>query len=180
MDTATLVLAYAAAAAVAAVVTVAFSAPIERVLFRLLPEEVAPAWNQFVKFALFVASFAGGLPAPISGFVDRAAPPIEPAEGEGLMIVMNSVGGALMAAAWVLLAFFAVTLTALTAGRVYASYRKRRELAARALAQREEERKLEKARQDRSEGAPLKRQEPAEPRPVKPQEKPAPQPPRPR
>lgn len=165
MNTPALLLAYAAAAAVALIVTAAFSAPMERVLFRLLPEELAPAWNQFVKFALFVASFAGGLPLPRAGFIDRAAPPAPPMEGEGLMLVMGSVGGALMSAAWALLAFFAITLTALTAARVYAALRERRE--------------LEKEKPDRAEprGEPLKRREPAEPRPVK-QDKPAPHAPR--
>lgn len=180
MDISTLLMAYAAAALVALVVTAAFANPIEEVLFRLLPEEVSKGWQQFVKFALFVAAFAGGMPVAMNaGFIDRGAPAVAlpPQPGEGLMIVMRSVSGALMAASWVLLVFFAVTLSALTATRIYASYRRRREYEAKELEAREEERKAAKARQDRSEGGePLKRIEPAEPRPVKPQDKPAPQP----
>jgi hypothetical protein len=172
-------MAYCAAATVAVVVTTAFSNSIDQVLSRLLSEEVAPAWSKFVKFALLAASFVGGMPAPLTaGFIDRNGPAVtSPVEGESLMIVMKSVAGALMSASWILLVFFGVTLTALSAGRAYAALRKRREAEAKELADRAEERKLEKTRQDRSEshGEPIKRREASEPRPVK-QDKPASQP----
>jgi predicted lipid-binding transport protein (Tim44 family) len=172
MDIPTLVMAYGAAALVALTVTAAFSTPIEEVLFRLLPEEVAPAWQQFVKFALFVATFVGGMPAPLAGaIIDRnapAAPP--PAAGESFMVVMSSLSGALMSGTRLLLVFFAITLAALGALRIYTMMRKRRELEANRIAEREEERKQDKALQDS--GQPLKRREPSEARPVK-QERPA-------
>jgi hypothetical protein len=170
MDILTLVMAYGAAALVALTVTAAFSTPIEEVLFRLLPEVVAPAWQQFVKFSLFVVTFVGGMPSPLTGaLIDRNAPASPPAlPGESFMTVMRSLSGALMAAAWMLLVFFAVTLAALTALRVYTMMRRRRELEANRLAEREAERKREKE----PGGEPLKRREPSEPRPVK-QDRPA-------
>jgi hypothetical protein len=172
MDTGSLVLAYAAVLSVAAVVTVAFAPAINRVLDHLVPAEIAPAWSQFVKFALFVAAFAGGMPAPAPGaFVDRNGPIVTPpVEGEGLMLVMRSIGGALAAASWLLLVFFAVTLTASMAGRVWLGIRQRREAEARALESREQERLEAKAKQEGAEAsadAPLRRQEPAEARPVR-------------
>jgi len=141
MDIATLVMAYGAAAFVAVTVTAAFSTPIEEVLFRLLPTEVAPAWQQFVKFALFVVSFGGGM--PLMG--DRGAPAAPALPGENFMIVMGSLNGALMAAAWVLLVFFALTLAALAAFRVHTLIRRRRQEEANRIADREEQRKREKA-----------------------------------
>lgn len=163
MDIGTLVMAYGAAAMVALTVTAAFSSPIEEVLFRLLPGEVAPAWQQFVKFALFVVAFGGGMPAPLTGaIIDRNAPEAAPIPGEGFMIVMSSLSGALMAAAWVLLVFFAVTLAALTALRLYSIMRKRREAEASRVAEREKERQEAGA-----DGEPRKRREPSESRPVK-------------
>ncbi|UPT73543.1 MAG: hypothetical protein M0D55_17010 [Elusimicrobiota bacterium] len=79
MDTGSLVWSYAAALTVAAVVTAAFSRAIDRVLYKLIPEEVAPSWTQFVKFALFVASFAGGMPTgPGGAFIDRNGPLVTP------------------------------------------------------------------------------------------------------
>ena len=181
MDIPTLAMAYGAAAMVALIVTAAFAAPIEEVLFRLLPEGVAPAWQQFIKFALFVATFAGGMPAPLTGaIIDRNAPAVQtPVPGESFMIVMSSLSGALMAAAWVLLVFFAVTLSALTAMRVYTAMRKRRELETERVAEREAERKKELGRREVPTGdSPLKRQEPAESRPVKQQQEKTGQPPR--
>jgi hypothetical protein len=153
MDVPTLMLAYGAAVMVALTVTAAFAAPIEEALFRLLPKEVAPAWQQLVKFALFVVTFGGGMPAPLTGaIIDRSAPVAAPVPGESFMIVMSSFSGALMAAAWVLLVFFAVTLVALTGLRFYTVMRRRRER-----------------------GEPLKRREPSDSRPVK-QDRPASQP----
>jgi hypothetical protein len=147
MDIPTLVMAYGAAAMVALTVTAAFSAPIEEVLFRLLPSEVAPAWQQFVKFGLFVITFGGGMP-----IIARGAPPATPVPGENFMIVMSSLSGGLMAAAWALLLFFAITLAALAGLRFYTMMRRRRE--AEESAKRDKERKEE----------PSKRREPTESR----------------
>ncbi|MBI2387000.1 MAG: hypothetical protein HYV14_13490 [Elusimicrobia bacterium] len=170
MDIQPLLLAYTAAALVALGVTAAFSASIEQTLIRLLPEGVAIHWAKFIKFGVFAVSFTGGLPAPLGGgFIDRNAPPgPPPGVAEGLMIVMNSASGALMAAAWVLLAFFGTTLMALIAGRAYQALRKYREEQAAEVSRREADRKEDKARQ---ESQPVKRKEPAEARPVV-QEKP--------
>ena len=182
MDMSTVVMAYAAALIVAFVVTVAFTPPIQQMLTRLLPPETASPWSMFVRFALFATSFVGGKPAQTTAAViDRTAPAASattPLAGDNFMIVMGSLSGALMAAAWFLLAFFAGTLAAVAAIRIYAVVSQRRALAAKDLSEHEEERKAEKTRQDRSEshGEPIKRQEAAEPRPVK-QEKPAPRPP---
>lgn len=151
MDIQTLTLAYTAAAVVALAVTAGFSASIEQTLFRLLPEEAGVHWARYVKFALAAAAFAGGLPTrPMPVFIDRNAPPAPPPPlSDGLMLVMSSASGALMAASWVLLIFFAVTLVSLTAGRVYAAVRGRKEKELRALAEREEELKREKASRER-------------------------------
>lgn len=165
MEIHSLMLAYTAAGVVAIGVVAAFSTSIEMTLFRLLPDEAGPHWARFVKFAVGVSAFAGGLPTrPIPTFVDRNAPPPPPGVADGLMMVMSSASGALMAAAWVLLIFFAVTLISLTAGRAYQAVRQMKEKEKREVAERSE---------------PLKRMEPAEARPVPTQEKPAvPSPPR--
>lgn len=171
MDTTSLLLAYAAAAAVGAVVTAAFSPSINIVLTKLIPGDLVPAWNQFTRFALFVASFAGGIPNPNPGrFIDRNAPAVAPpVEGEGLMMVMRAIGGALMAASWTLLIFFGVTLAAYGAGRVWTAIKQRRDEDAKEVERREQERREAKAKQDASSSERIearKRLEPAEPRPV--------------
>lgn len=163
MELQSLMLAYTASAVVAVGVVAGFSAPIGMTLFKLLPEEAAPHWARFIKFAVAVAAFAGGLPTrPIPTFVDRDAPPAPPPGVEdGLMMVMSSASGALMAASWVLMVFFAVTLISLTAGRAYQAVRQMKE------------------KEKREAGEPHKRMEPSESRPVQAAEKPAiPAPPR--
>lgn len=188
MDTSTLVTAYAAAASVGVIATAAFSPSINRAVDKLIPEEMAPAWSLFMKFSLFVAAFTGGMPGAEPGrFIDRNAPLVTaPVEGENLMLVMRSIGGALTASAWILLAFFAVTLLAAFSIRIWAMIKQRREDDATEGARVKAEQAEAKAKQDASESPrsetikrmepastePVKRQEPAGTRPVK-TEKPA-------
>ncbi len=170
MDTGSLVYAYAAAATVAVLVTAAFSPAINRVLDNLIPEEVSPAWAQFIKFALFVSAFVGGMPNANPGrFIDRNGPAVTPpVEGEALMMVMRTIGGALMAASRMLLVFFGTTLAAYAAIRFWAAVKQRREAEATEVERREKEHLEAKARQDASPSPePRKRQEPAEARPVR-------------
>lgn len=150
METSSLVLSYSAAAIVAGVVTLAFSSAINRVLEKLIPKEVAPAWSQFVKFGLFVSAFAGGMPVTAPGrFIERNGPAVViPVEGTELMMVMKSVAGALVAASWTLLIFFGVTLGAYGAGRLWAAVKERRVTEAKELEIREAKAKEDKARQD--------------------------------
>ncbi|PIR17503.1 MAG: hypothetical protein COV48_08605 [Elusimicrobia bacterium CG11_big_fil_rev_8_21_14_0_20_64_6] len=150
MDTASLVYSYAAAALVAGAITAAFSPAINRVLNKLIPEEVAPAWSQFIKFALFVSSFVGGMPNTTPGrFIDRNGPAVPlPVEGAELLMVMKSVGGALTAASWTLFLFFGVTLSAYGVRRLLAVLKERRAAEAKAIEHREAKQQEDKARQD--------------------------------
>lgn len=128
MEIQVLILAYTASALVAMGVTAAFAPSLESMLFRVLPGEVSEHWARFVKFAVFVAAFAGGAPSRVSGLIDRTLPNgPPPGAAEGLMIVMSSAIGALMAAAWMLLLFFAVASAALLSGRAYGAMRARGE-----------------------------------------------------
>ena len=176
MDTSSLVYSYAAAALVAGVVTLAFSPAINRVLNKLIPVEVAPAWSQFIKFALFVSSFVGGMPITAPGrFIDRNGPAVTlPIEGEEILMVMKSVSGALTAASWTLLIFFGVTLGAYGAGRFWAVLKERREAEAKALEHRETEQRADKAKQDAGAGkhdeAPKRDEQPKPAEPPKPRE----------
>jgi hypothetical protein len=166
MDTSSLVFSYAAAAFVAGAVTLAFSATINRVLKKLIPDEVASAWSQFIKFALFVSSFVGGMPVAAPGhFIDRNSPAVTlPIEGAELLMVMKSVSGALTAASWTLLLFFGVTLSAYGAKRLMAVLKERREAEAKAIERREAQQHEDKAKQD----AAAEKQHAEEPKPTEP------------
>jgi hypothetical protein len=149
MDTTALLLAYTAAALVALGVTASFSKAIDRMVERILPEAVASHWNRVVKFAMFVAAFAGG--APASNYVDRTpgAPP--PATADGVMVVMGSAVGALMTSVWALLLIFGLALAALGGEKLWAIVMRMREA---------------EAKRPQPPDEPVRRQEPAETRPV--------------
>jgi len=165
MDITYLILAYVAMALVALAVTAAFSSSIDRMLYRLLPEEIAPHWARFIKFAVFVVSCGGGMPLRMPGaFVDRDNTQVWNA-GDGIMLIMGSASGALMSAAWILMVFFGATLAATIAIRALAVHRQAQEKEARESAQRLEEYKAENERSE-PRAEPLRRMEPAEPRPV--------------
>ncbi|MDP3543465.1 MAG: hypothetical protein Q8T11_13430 [Elusimicrobiota bacterium] len=176
MDTSSLVYSYAAAALVAGVVTLAFSPAINRVLLKLIPDEIAPAWSQFIKFALFVSSFVGGMPNAAPGrFIDRNGPAVTlPVEGAELLMVMKSVSGALTAASWTLLIFFGATLGAYGAMRFWAVLKDRRDTEAKALERRAAKQREDKAIQDAGAGkldeAPKRIEEQKSPEPPKPRE----------
>lgn len=129
MELPIIILAYAASAVVAVLTTAVFAKPIDRVLSRLITGDVASAWALFVKFALFAATFTGGMPANDQGKFVGFTPPvvIPPVPGEGTMFVMKSIGASLMSASWFLLVFFGVTLTAGAAARAYGALREKRE-----------------------------------------------------
>ncbi len=133
MELPIIVAAYAASAVVALLATLLFSESIDRVLKTLIHEEILTAWTLFVKFGLFVMTFTGGMPSSDVGkFVGFPTPAvIPPVVGDGTLFVMKSVGGSLLSAAWYLLVFFGVTLTAGSAARLIMALREKREKEAR-------------------------------------------------
>ena len=133
MELPIIVLAYVAAAVVASLTTAGFSRAIDRVLVRLIPVEIVSSWTLFIKFALFVVTFTGGMPpSDVGKFVGFQTPAVvPPVPGDGTMFVMRSVGAALLSASWFLVVFFGVTLTAGAGARLITAVREKREKDAR-------------------------------------------------
>ncbi|MBI3564001.1 MAG: hypothetical protein HY079_02255 [Elusimicrobia bacterium] len=124
METAILCAAFAAALAVAGTATAAFSESFDSVLARLIPAGMAPAWSRFVKFGLFTASFVGGLRLQdLTAFAQRTAGGAGLGAADGLVETYRATAGALVAAAWTLLAFFVGTLVLHAAARAFESAR---------------------------------------------------------
>lgn len=125
MDTAILAFSFAAAVVLAASVVFFFSRPIDEALVRVVPPEMNSAWRQYVKFAVFVVTFGGGMRvSELSSFVaarGTGSPPLT--GGQGLMEVLKSVSGSLSAAAIGLLAFFVAALSIDASRRLYQSRR---------------------------------------------------------
>lgn len=127
MDIATLIVAFLAALAVSGCVVLAFSSAINGVILRLISGEVAAAWARFVKFALFVASFAGGLRLheleTLSGLTSFSNGQSQINMGECLLEMYKTIAGGLIAASWALLAFFGTTLCVYAAMRLQGTSR---------------------------------------------------------
>lgn len=120
MNLSMLILVFLAAVAVAGCVTRIFAEPMDWALMRLINHEMAAAWSRFAKFAVFVASFTGGLRLnelqSLTTFGSGQAPVNW---SQGLLEVYKTISGGLTAASYTLLIFFGATLIAYAATQVY-------------------------------------------------------------
>lgn len=124
MDIAMLILTFLAALAVAGGVVLAFSNPIDAVLSRLVPTELADAWSRCAKFAIFVASFTGGLRlGELTRLVAASAADAPVRAPQAFMEVIKTVSGGLGSASMAVLAFFGGALLVYAGCRVYESFR---------------------------------------------------------
>ena len=112
---------FAAAIAIAGSVVVLFSKSIDEALSRVIPAEMASAWRQYVKFALFTVTFAGGMRLKALAEFVALRTPIGPplTAGQGLLEVFKSIAGSLVAASATLLAVFIVTLAIDASMRIF-------------------------------------------------------------
>jgi hypothetical protein len=110
-----LIITFLIAAATSTIVACLFSKPVKKVLSRLVSEELAPIWQRYILFAIYVVGISGGV--RIWDFEKYITP-----DKEGKLIILNSdrwvleiykaVSGALGGVAWMLLVFFLFTLVA--------------------------------------------------------------------
>lgn len=114
-----LTLIFLAALAVAACVVMAFSPAIERMLGRLMPEEMSLAWAKYAKFGLFVAALMGGLRFRDMETIINLGREGELEASRSLLEIFKAVAGTLAGGAWTLLLFFAATLAIYAGTRVY-------------------------------------------------------------
>ncbi|TVL97300.1 MAG: hypothetical protein CV087_22520 [Candidatus Brocadia sp. WS118] len=110
-----LVVTFLIAAAASAVIALLFSRPINKILSRLVSDELAPMWRRYVLFAIYVVGISGGVRV---WDIERYITP----DREGQILALNSdrwvieiyktIIGALQSAAWMLLIFFLFALLA--------------------------------------------------------------------
>jgi len=103
------------ATAVSAGIALLFSRPIRRILGRLVSEELAPIWQRYIIFAIYVVGISGGVRV---WDVEKYVTP----DKDGTLLVLNSdrwiievyktIMGALASVAWMLLIFFLFALVA--------------------------------------------------------------------
>jgi hypothetical protein len=56
-----LIVTFIVAFAVASIVVLVFSKPIDGILSRIIPEEIGSAWARYLKFAIYVVGIGGGV-----------------------------------------------------------------------------------------------------------------------
>ncbi len=110
-----LLITFIIAAATSTVIALLFSKPIKKMLGRLVTEELAPTWQRYLLFAIYVVGISGGVRV---WDIEKYITP----DKEGKLLVLNSdrwvievyktVIGTLQTVAWMLLVFFLFALLA--------------------------------------------------------------------
>jgi hypothetical protein len=94
-----------------------FARPIERILARIVADEVSTAWATYLRFAVFVVGISNGVRV---WELERYITPMRPEMPEALVLtterwvleLYRTVIGTLQGIAWLLLVFFVVALIA--------------------------------------------------------------------
>ncbi len=110
-----LIVTFLVALSIATATAFVFSAPVKKIMARLVSEELAPIWRRYVLFAIFVVGIGGGVRV---WDLERYITP----DKEGKLIALTSerwgleiyktVIGTLESITWMLLVFFLFTLLA--------------------------------------------------------------------
>lgn len=111
-----LIVTLAIAVLVSGLVIFFFSKPVDKILNRIIGEDISVAWRKFLTFALFVVGVSSGVNLyKLEQFVQPAAEamerPVLSPEYWGLEIYRTIIG-TLGGMAWALLLFFVVALVA--------------------------------------------------------------------
>ncbi|HPR65342.1 MAG TPA: hypothetical protein PK014_14125 [Thermoanaerobaculia bacterium] len=110
-----LIIIFVIAAVTSTIAALLFSRPVNKILGRLVSEQLAPIWRRYILFAIYVVGISGGVRV---WDLERYINP----DKEGNVLTLNSdrwvievyktIMGSLQAVAWMLLIFFLFALVA--------------------------------------------------------------------
>lgn len=105
-------------------VVLMFNKPIERILQRIIADEISQAWAKYLKFAIFVVGISSGvriweLEKYITPPQGRDAQIVALTRDRWVLEVYRTIIESLQGLAWLLLVFFAVALLAFVILRVF-------------------------------------------------------------
>lgn len=106
---------FALAAAVSTVPALLFSRPADKVLARLVSDELAPIWRRYLLFAIYVVGITGGVrlwDAEKYVTPDKDGRLLQLTSERWTLEIYKTVLGALQSVAWMLLLFFLFALLA--------------------------------------------------------------------
>jgi hypothetical protein len=111
------------ALAVASLVVFLFARPIEKILKRVVPEDISPAWVKYLKFALYVVGIGGGVRV---WDLEKYMTPMDPyrqvvqlTTDRWMLEIYQTIIGTLQSTAMVLLVFFVFALIAVVIVRIF-------------------------------------------------------------
>ncbi len=114
---------FVAAACVSTVVGLVFRKPVQRILHRIMADEISSAWQRYLMFALYVVGIASGVRVwELEKYVTKpyeAAGIIELSRDRWILEVYRTIIETLEGLAWVLLVFFIATLIAFVIVRIF-------------------------------------------------------------
>lgn len=92
-----------------------FKQPINKILSRLVTDEIAPAWQRYILFAMYVVGISGGVPLwDIEKYItpDKNGVLLELTSDRWIIEIYRAVIGSLQSIAWMLLVVFLCALIA--------------------------------------------------------------------
>ena len=112
-----LIVTFAIAFAVSSIVVLIFNKPIDKILARIISDEISRAWLKYLKFAIYVTGISSGVRIhSLEKYITR--PMLEHAEivqltqERWVLEVYRTIIGSLGGIAWMLLVFFIFALVA--------------------------------------------------------------------
>ena len=115
MFVALLIITFVVALAMATLVALLFRRPINKILSRLVTEELAPTWQRYILFATYVVGISGGVPLwDIEKYItpDKDGKLLQLTSDRWIVEIYKAVIGSLQSMAWMLLIFFLFALIA--------------------------------------------------------------------
>ncbi|NQV73769.1 hypothetical protein HQ496_11660 [bacterium] len=111
-----LIVTFALALLVSWILTRMFRSPVQRILDRIIADEISSAWTRYLTFAIYVVGVSGGV--RVWDF-EKYITPLENGEMMAQLTpdywtleIYRAIVGTLQSVAWMLLVFFLVTLIA--------------------------------------------------------------------
>lgn len=127
-----LIVTFAIAFAVSSIVVLVFARPIDKILVRIISEEISRAWSRYIKFAIYVTGISSGVRVwELEKYITEpryeGSKIIELNPERWVLEVYRTIIATLQGAAWMLLVFFVFALVAYVIVRASELKRKGRE-----------------------------------------------------
>ena len=124
-----LVVTFLIAFVVSSLVVLMFSKPIDKILVRIISDEISKAWSKYLKFAIYVTGISAGVRIwALEKYITKpgyeGSEIVELNTERWVLEVYRTIISTLQGVAWMLLVFFVFALVAYVVVRAYESKKK--------------------------------------------------------